>query len=172
MKCRECEDVFKQTREWQVFCCNSCRQTHNRRFKETCFYCGVYGNHRDHVHPVKARGTARRYVNQELVYACEECNLALSSKVFPSIEDRIGYLIPWVTSRYGLHKPASSWSLEDFEEIGHALRSAIETGIKDRQEAERRVIYMQKVKEEMAGLLEFIATYGTEEVPDDCYCIP
>ena len=170
MKCKECGDVFKQTREWQVFCGNSCRQVHNRRFKEICFYCGVPGNHRDHVHPVKARGTARRYVNQELVYSCQECNNALGAQVFPTIEERVAYLIPFYVSRYSLNKRVTEWDQEDLNELGFALRSSIEAGVRERQEAERRVMYLRKVKDELAGLLEFIGTTGISD-ENDCYFI-
>lgn len=160
MKCKECEKVFKQRREWQVFCCNACKAKYNRKFKESCFYCGIPGNHRDHVHPVKARGGARRYAYQGLVFACQECNVLLGSKEFVTIEERVDYLVDKIAQRYGLHKPATSWTEEEVNELGPSLRSAIKRGLADRHEAEERVIYLRKVKEEMAGLLTFTATYG------------
>ena len=169
MKCKQCEKGFKPKREWQVFCGNSCKCKYNRNFKEICFYCGAAGNHRDHVHPVSARGEARRYARQELVYACFECNVLLGSKVFNTIEDRVDYLVQTIIKRYKLSGPVVSWTEKEIKGLGPSLRAAIREGLQERHEAEMRVMYLKKVKEEMAGLLTFTGSAGDQ---GDCYVVP
>lgn len=147
MICRSCESPFKPTRNWQIFCCNSCKRGYNYVHKEICFYCGETGINRDHIHPVSVRDVKRSFNGQETVYACQECNSLLSDGYFSDVVERIRFLIEAFTKRHNLNKPSPKWDKEELEELGHSLKMAVKAKLKEHQDAERRLLYMQAVAE-------------------------
>ncbi len=153
-RCRKCNDRFEVRREWQLFCGDGCRQLWNYREKGWCFYCGEPGDSRDHIHPVAARGEARRvFADQETVYACTECNSTLGGLIFDRIEARVGYLINRYRKKYKLDLPEVRWSEQEVGVLGRNLRARIKKLLAKREKAERRQCYLEAVYYELLKLV-------------------
>lgn len=118
----------------------------NKRQYETCFYCGMYGNHRDHVNPKTFSGKDW-FDKIEYVFACKECNCTLGSTL-AEIPERIELLINRYKSKYHLMMPVVEWSLDEIEELGLSLRRRIKKKLVQRRKAEERVIYLNYVLNE------------------------
>ena len=146
MLCQNCDTSFKPTREWQLFCCRPCKRSYNYANKEVCFYCGEPGVDRDHIHPVCLRGDSeRRFQDQETVFSCKECNNILNGNFFSDIIERLTFLVNKFILRYELDKIQPVWTDEDIGELGRELRLMVKRKLKARQDAERRLLYMQAV---------------------------
>ncbi len=146
--CKECEGTFEVERGWQIFCCKACSIRFNKRFKEICFYCGQYGDHKDHVQP-RTETLTKGFAGKELVYACAECNTSLSNHLFLDIVDRIECLIHKYQRKYNLIKPAVQWDEDELKALGASLRRKVVRKIKKRKKNEDRIIYLGFMKQEM-----------------------
>lgn len=150
--CRQCDEKFGVERHWQVFCGDKCRRKWNYLQRGVCFYCGEPGTSRDHVHPVAARGFKRRFMGQETVYCCTECNSMLGSSIFSSIEDRVTWIKNQYIQKYGLTHGVVDWEPEEMGELGWSLRARVKKMIAGRHRAERRVCYASAVFYELVQL--------------------
>lgn len=113
----------------------------NKRHRETCFYCGVYGNHKDHINP-KSYSGKDWFLGVEYVYACNECNATLNNKIL-DLPNRILFLIEKYTFKYRLETAAIAWDEDEVGELGPSLRKRIKRGLAIRRRAEERVIYLR-----------------------------
>lgn len=147
--CKECSTEFETTRDWQVFCGTKCRVRYNKRFRETCFYCGVYGNHKDHVRPQSESGK-HWFGDLEYLYSCGECNTSLNNRNFKDLEARIQFLIDRYTKKYKLDHGAVELDDDELDELGPALRKRIRAKLAKRRKAEERLIYLRHVKQSLA----------------------
>lgn len=138
--CKECEDNFEVSRDWQIFCSANCRMRYNKRYRETCFYCGQYGNHREHVNP-QSFSDKHWFSHIEYVFACAECNVALSSRLL-MLDGRLKFLIDYYTNKFSLNKPVIGWGEDEIHELGPSLRRRIKKGLTMRRAAEDRVVYL------------------------------
>jgi 5-methylcytosine-specific restriction endonuclease McrA len=60
------------------------------KYKETCFYCGDYGDCIDHIVPIAKGG---RTADDNLVLACKSCNSAAGSRKFHNIEEKKKFIL-------------------------------------------------------------------------------
>jgi len=153
IKCRECDTEFDISRDWQVFCSSKCKLAYNRKYKDTCFYCGERGTQKDHVHPFCARPEHTRKFSQEYVYACGQCNSNLGGQLFEYTIDRIQFLIDKYKKKYKLTAPAVEWEEDELEEMGPAMRKSIKAHMKNRRKQEDRVIFLELRKREIERTL-------------------
>lgn len=119
---------------------------------------------RDHIHPVCARGTKRMFNGQETVIACVECNSTLGGNMFPSIEERLRWLMDRYTDKYKLGNGAINWDEDEVDELGPGLRRFVRKAVAERQRAERRVQYGESVFYEMLMLDD-----GDAEINDNMW---
>ena len=154
MLCRNCDTEFTPTRAWQLFCRDACKKNYNIANRETCFYCGVSGNHRDHIHPVSFRGGVRVFRVQEHVFSCAECNGTLSDTMFDNVVERLDYLIKAYQNKYKKELAAKPWEEIDLEEMGPRLRASIKGSMKKRNDVEMRLKYLFNVQHSLMQAIE------------------
>lgn len=149
--CRNCEKVYQRTREWQLFCSDSCRHAWNEA-TNTCFYCGDVAEARDHVVPVREIGR-RTYVNVETVPICKDCNHLLGGTSDENFRQRMVRLIgkhitktklrDWFTLEEGYRPPL--WDESELDELGPSLKRKVKAKLDAQRLAEERLLYMQGV---------------------------
>lgn len=171
-KCRECGVQFQEKRQWQVFCQTSCRRRWNKRFSEICFYCGSFGNHRDHILPHCYRTIAfrRHFGNIEYVFACSECNTSLGGQLFETISERIEHVARAIYVKNKLGIGAVEWSEDEIEELGPSLKRRIKKMLSKRRIAEDRYIYAKMVALDLSaeGEGDKRAVQGPAPIADEC----
>lgn len=140
-ECIYCNTRFTAKMGRRVFCSDRCRARYNRESKNSCFYCGVLADTKDHITPQSVRAHA----NFETVQCCRECNSLLGAAEPFDLEWRVLTLIQRTESRYQLDKPVPEWSDDEIEELGHTLKTAVRGKIYQRQRAIERVLHMKAV---------------------------
>ena len=141
-ECKQCRETFESSREWQLFCSNSCRYTFHNENSHLCFYCSDVASARDHVLPVKVRVEFRRSYNQETVPVCSDCNCQLGGKEDKSFRDRMTRLIKKHCKKNKLLNPEIEWAPSELHELGPTLRSHVTSSVRARKGAELRLVYM------------------------------
>lgn len=93
----------------------------------SCCYCGMPGQHYDHVIPVSWTGEKRsKHVDKDnTVVACAECNLLLSNYHLHTISERAEYLSERLTNHYKKELSSPHWSEEELQELGRSLRTTV-----------------------------------------------
>lgn len=92
--------------------------------KNTCVYCGMPGDNRDHVLPKNFTGAAQRRFTPT-VPSCQECNNLLGATVHESIEARRIYVHQKLYRKYKNVLSAPEWSEEEINSLGYTLRSSV-----------------------------------------------
>lgn len=142
--CLYCAKRFEARMERRLFCSDVCRVRYNRE-NTNCFYCGDMADTLDHILPVSTRRSRKRKFGEEVVYCCKDCNSRLGASFPYDLEERVNFLAEKLFKDFDLGKPIPEWTDEEFEEMGHALRSAVEGKIKTRQWAEGRWLHVKAV---------------------------
>lgn len=140
-KCHYCHHLYTATRAWQLFCGEVCKNKWHYENHTICFYCGDVGYHRDHIEPVSIVGFCK-YKGVETARACVEDNLILRDNSFPTIEERLEYLILKIIDKYDLGAPISKWNDEELDELGPNLRAHIDKRTAERFHHSKRLLYM------------------------------
>jgi len=115
-----------------------------------CIYCGERAAHRDHViaysyNSSNRKRTAKDYPCDEIVPACQECNLLLSNFYLPTIAERAAYLAKTVTKRNKKVLESPDWAKEDIKELGYGLRKNIQSMQFNRGILKDRIAHMENM---------------------------
>lgn len=110
-----------------------------------CYYCGEVATSEDHAYPLIALSTI--YGLEDLpspyllvvVPACHECNLLLSSKVFPSMARRKRYVKQRLRQRHKQLLALPDWHPQELLTLSPRLREYVELGIWQRENLEKRL---------------------------------
>jgi len=111
----------------------------------TCYYCGIYADTKDHIIPISWNRTSgrKRKENQRenLIYACKECNCLASDKVFESKEKKKDYLQEKLELRYKKILKMPDWSDDELQELSVKLRKDTMIKILAKQWIINRIAY-------------------------------
>ena len=91
-----------------------------KKLGQTCVYCGEKATCIDHIIPWSY---CRSSEPTNLVPSCQECNSVAGSTVFDTFEMKRDYILGKIHKRR--NKLISIWLKEDFDDLGHTLRSAM-----------------------------------------------
>jgi hypothetical protein len=106
---------------------------HTIKLGNKCAYCGVYGDHREHVIPISFLSISRKsladrnYIKNNLVRSCSECNLCANSIVFENFWEKKRYISEWVQNRYRNLLYSPDWKDEEIEELQGQLKRFIKS---------------------------------------------
>lgn len=112
-----------------------------------CTYCGDTAGTIDHVPPVSwgyAVGTDAEG-DWVAIPCCKECNSALGERGGNTVGSRAEYMARWIRRRYRQELSMPDWSVDDLDELGKNLRSAIEDAANRRLWATRRLDHLRSV---------------------------
>jgi len=118
-----------------------------------CVYCGSSKNiENDHLIPYSFTHikTRKRLNNSKkgTVPACRNCNRMLHNKFFITVSDRAAYLLPKYNKKYNKLSRLPEWTEEELSELGRTLRSAIENGIREKEDLSLRCRHVELVSNE------------------------
>lgn len=117
-----------------------------------CIYCNNnFATDLDHTIPhsfysLKYKGGRKKASHNDpvpMVDSCRECNIMLSNKLIPDINDRKKYLLNKYKKRYKKLLSTSDWNEEDLEELDSDLRN--------------KIIYDFKIKKWVESKIEFLS---------------
>lgn len=121
-----------------------------------CFYCGVPADSVDHVIPqslllavAALDPRIARYLvraRSRVVPACRECNSALGSEVYRTMEDRRNAAKKHLRRKYRRALALPSWTAAEIRSLGFTLRTYVESGLRLQQLTEERLRWREPVK--------------------------
>lgn len=115
-----------------------------------CFYCGCYGESKDHVPPICYQfeiGNEQRI----LVRACILCNTLLGTRAFFTLLQRCDYLLSRYGKKYIRVLSIPAWTQEEIEELSGKLRRSVILGIKKKKFIEEKLIFLKKNIDKLQG---------------------
>ena len=122
-------------------------------YPEPCYYCGLPAESVDHVVPQSmldewirlgdlenyrlATGRNRRLT----VPACQQCNSILGAKYDATLEDRRDRLKGRLRQKYARVLSMPEWTPDQLAELGPRLREHVESGLRLKALARRRIAW-------------------------------
>lgn len=158
--CLYCAETFSPDQMWQLFCSHRCKTKWNRENPDHCFYCADIANTRDHIFPTSERGPVRRFIGQETVRCCNECNTLLGRKTFRNIFERFEYLTRRYKERYNLNIASVDWDQEELEDLGYTLQTFVLNKVNKKEHARNKVVFLR------VRVLDLISLNDMENVID------
>lgn len=144
-KCKNCT-VRHLARPGKKYCSAACRwmgwykRTHE---EDTCVYCGLRADTKDHVPPQCVRPFLERVRETRfkflLVPACRECNCALGAKTLWTVRERKDYIKRWLEERYARVLAIPGWTDEEIKAVGPNLQTEVMAGLALRDLTRRRL---------------------------------
>jgi hypothetical protein len=119
-----------------------------------CVYCGSSKNiENDHLIPysynhLRTIGSRTNTSKKGTVPACHECNNLLGNKMYTTVSSRASYLLPKYKKKYDKLSRLPEWTEEELSELGRTLRSAIENGIREKEDLSLRCRHVELVSNE------------------------
>lgn len=115
-----------------------------------CFYCGQYGESKDHCPPVSYVEVLPDY-KKIMVRCCLVCNLLLGARPYFTLLSRCEYLLQRYPSRFKRALAIPNWSQDDIDELTGALKRSLINGLKKKKFIEIKII---SLKEKIDSLRE------------------
>lgn len=101
-----------------------------------CMYCGEPASDREHVYPRSKFG--ERGIK---VWACRECNLIASDKVFLDIEEKGEYIRSELRKKYmGLYK-YPDWDDDELATLGYSMRKRVQSMLEQKRWIRKRLLW-------------------------------
>jgi len=118
-----------------------------------CVYCGSSKNiENDHLIPYSFTYLKTRHrlttSKKGTVPACHECNNLLGNKMYTTVSSRAAYLLPKYNKKCDKLSHLPEWTEEELSELGRAMRSVIESGIREKEDLSVRRRHVELVSNE------------------------
>jgi hypothetical protein len=107
-----------------------------------CFYCGFYGNSKDHVPPVSYPDEFEEE-SRFLVRSCLLCNSLLANKMALTFLSRCDYLVIRYEKRFKKCLEMPEWSFEEINQLSGRLKRTVVLGMKKKKSIEEKLLYLR-----------------------------
>ena len=135
--------------------------------RHRCVYCGSpFDVCRDHVIPTSYLRTKRRYEGDWLVPACRECNSTLGDRLIFNVPDRACYILGQVQRTKAKYLNSVVWDEEELTELGHNLRTYVESFQLTKKFYELRTAHLKAVSWQPSSYMAKLRPWIDPEIED------